>query len=89
MEFDSETLLLYLVLGMYLFCYFVTTWVWIKSDERNRNSSLEENKKWIPYNQTKLLNQKPCFNSIQNPNFDQNTPSFGILGKNKLHLPLI
>ena len=44
MEFDSETLLLYLVLGMYLFCYFLTTWVWIKSDERNRNSSLEENK---------------------------------------------
>ena len=44
MEFTSESLLLYLVLGMYLFCYFVITWVWIKSDERNRNSSLEENK---------------------------------------------
>ena len=35
MEFTSETLLLYLVLGMYLFCYFLITWVWIKTDERN------------------------------------------------------
>jgi len=43
MEFTSETLLLYLVLGMYLFCYFLITWVWIKADKRNRDSSSEEN----------------------------------------------
>ena len=43
MEFNSETLLLYLVLGIYLFCYFLITWVWIKSDKRNRDSSSEEN----------------------------------------------
>ena len=44
MEFTSESILLYLVLGMYLICYFLITWVWIKADERNRNSSSEENK---------------------------------------------
>ena len=43
MEFTSETLLLYLVLGMYLFCYFLVTWVWIKADKRNKNSPSEEN----------------------------------------------
>ena len=43
MEFNSETLLLYLVLGMYLFCYFLITWVWIKADKRNRDSSSKEN----------------------------------------------
>ena len=43
MEFNSDTLLLYLVLGMYLFCYFLITWVWIKADKRNRNLSSEEN----------------------------------------------
>jgi len=43
MEFNSETFLLYLVLGMYLFCYFLITWVWIKADKRNRNTSSEEN----------------------------------------------
>ena len=42
-EFTSETLLLYLVLGMYLFCYFLITWVWIKADKRNKNSPSEEN----------------------------------------------
>ena len=43
MEFNSETLLLYGVLGMYLFCYFLITWVWIKSDKRNDDISSTEN----------------------------------------------
>ena len=44
MEFTSQTLLLYLVLGAYLFCYFLITWVWIKSDKRNDIISSKENK---------------------------------------------
>ena len=45
MEFNSETLLLCGVLGMYLFCYFLITWVWIKSDKRDDNISSKENNK--------------------------------------------
>ena len=41
MEFTSESLLLYLVLAIFIFCYFVATRVWIKVDERNRESSSE------------------------------------------------
>ena len=44
MEFNSEKLLLWGVLGMYLFCYFLITWVWIKSDKRKNNISSNENK---------------------------------------------
>ncbi len=43
MEFNSETLLLCGVLGMYLFCYFLITWVWIKSDKTNDDRSSTEN----------------------------------------------
>ena len=41
MEITSYSLLLYVVLGIFLFCYFVATRVWIKVDERNRKSSRE------------------------------------------------
>ena len=39
MEFTSESLLLFLVLAIFLFIYFVITRVWIKVDERNKESS--------------------------------------------------
>ncbi len=36
--------LLFIVLGIFLFCYFVATRVWIKIDEKNKKSSSEESK---------------------------------------------
>ena len=39
MEFTSESLLLFLVLAIFLFIYFLVTRVWIKVDERNKESS--------------------------------------------------
>ena len=44
MEITSQSLLLYLVLGIFLFCYFIATRVWIKVDERNKESSSETDK---------------------------------------------
>ena len=44
MEFTSESLLLFLVLAIFLFIYFVMTRVWIKVDERNKESSSNTNK---------------------------------------------
>ena len=44
MEFTAYSLLLYLVLAIFVFCYFVLTRVWIKVDERNENSSSDTNK---------------------------------------------
>ena len=44
MEFTSESLLLFLVLAIFLFFYFVVTRVWIKVDERNKESSSNTNK---------------------------------------------
>lgn len=44
MEFTSESLLLFLVLTIFLFIYFVVTRVWIKVDERNKESSSNTNK---------------------------------------------
>ena len=44
MEFTSETLLLFLVLAIFLFIYFLVTRVWIKVDERNKESSSNTNK---------------------------------------------
>ncbi len=44
MEFTSESLLLFLVLAIFLFIYFVVTRVWIKVDERNKESSSNTNK---------------------------------------------
>ncbi len=38
MELTAYSSLLYLVLGIFIFCYFVLTRVWIKVDERNRKS---------------------------------------------------
>ncbi len=38
MEFTSQTLLLYLVMGIFLFCYFLITWVWIKADKIKRDT---------------------------------------------------
>jgi len=43
MELTSESILLYLVLAIYLFCYFVATRVWIKVDERNKEASSNTN----------------------------------------------
>ena len=44
MEFTSESLLLFLVVAIFLFIYFVVTRVWIKVDERNKESSSNTNK---------------------------------------------
>ena len=44
MEFTSESLLLFLVVAIFLFIYFVITRVWIKVDERNKESSSNTNK---------------------------------------------
>ncbi|MDC0192076.1 hypothetical protein OAJ89_02025 [Alphaproteobacteria bacterium] len=44
MEFTSESLLLFLVLAIFLFIYFLVTRVWIKVDERNKESSSNTNK---------------------------------------------
>ena len=44
MEFTSESLLLFLVLAIFLFIYFDITRVWIKVDERNKESSSNTNK---------------------------------------------
>ena len=44
MEFTSESLLLFLVLAIFLFIYFVVTRVWIKVDERYKESSSNTNK---------------------------------------------
>ena len=44
MEITAYSFLLYLVLAIFLFCYFVATRVWIQVDERNRRSSQEANK---------------------------------------------
>ena len=38
----SYSYLFFIVLGIFLFCYFVATRVWIKVDERNRKSSSEK-----------------------------------------------
>ena len=43
MIITAYSLLLYIVLAIFLFCYFVATRVWIKVDERNRKLSREEN----------------------------------------------
>ncbi|PPR49315.1 MAG: hypothetical protein CFH15_01241 [Alphaproteobacteria bacterium MarineAlpha5_Bin5] len=42
MDFTSQTLLLYLVLGIFLFCYFLATWVWIKVDEKNSDEKYQK-----------------------------------------------
>ena len=44
MEITAYSFLLYLVLAIFLFCYFVATRVWIQVDKRNRKSSQEVNK---------------------------------------------
>ena len=44
MEITAYSFLLYVVLAIFLFCYFVATRVWIQVDERNRRSSQEANK---------------------------------------------
>ena len=41
----SYTLLLFLVLAIFLFCYFVATKVWIDVDKENRKSSPDQNDK--------------------------------------------
>ena len=44
MKFTSESLLLFLVVAIFLFIYFLITRVWIKVDERNKESSSNTNK---------------------------------------------
>ena len=44
MEITAYSFLLYVVLAIFLFCYFVATRVWIQVDERNRKSSQEVDK---------------------------------------------
>ena len=44
MTITAYSLLLYIVLAIFLFCYFTATRVWIKVDERNRKLSEEVNK---------------------------------------------
>ena len=44
MEITAYSFLFYIVLAIFLFCYFVATRVWIQVDERNRKSSQEVNK---------------------------------------------
>ena len=44
MEITSQSLLLYLVLGIFLFCYFIATRVWIKVDEKNKESDTDTKK---------------------------------------------
>ena len=43
MTITAYSLLLYIVLAIFLFCYFTATRVWIKVDERNRSLSEEKN----------------------------------------------
>ena len=43
MVITSYTVLLYVVLAIFLFCYFTATIVWIKSDEKKIQTA-EENK---------------------------------------------
>jgi hypothetical protein len=45
MPITAYSVLLYIVLAIFLFCYFTATRVWIKVDERNRLSSKEETDK--------------------------------------------
>ena len=40
----AYSLLLFVVLGIFLFCYFVATRVWINVDEKNKKSSSEKDK---------------------------------------------
>ena len=37
MIITAYSVLLYIVLAIFLFCYFTATAVWIKSDERNKS----------------------------------------------------
>ena len=43
MVITSYTVLLYVVLAIFLFCYFTATIVWIKSDEKKNQTSEENN----------------------------------------------
>ena len=43
MTITAYSVLLYIVLAIFLFCYFTATRVWIKVDERNRSLSKEKN----------------------------------------------
>ena len=35
--------LLFVVLAIFLFCYFIATWVWIKVVERNKQTDQKDN----------------------------------------------
>ena len=43
----ANSLLLFVVLGIFLFCYFIATRVWIRVDEKNRESSPDSEKNSI------------------------------------------
>ena len=40
----AYSLLLFSVIGIFLFCYFIATRIWIKVDEQNKDLALKENK---------------------------------------------
>ena len=42
---SAYSLLLFLVLGIFLFCYFVATRVWIKVDDKKKETSTDNEKK--------------------------------------------
>ena len=46
MVITSYTVLLYIVLAIFLFCYFTATVVWIKSDERKNAHPIKENRNY-------------------------------------------
>ena len=43
MTITAYSLLLYVVLAIFLFCYFTATRVWIKVDEKNNKKTKEDN----------------------------------------------
>ena len=63
MEITAYSFLLYLVLAIFLFCYFVATRVWIQVDERNRKSTQELTKDDL-INQILFLSRNFCKNLL-------------------------
>ena len=63
MEITAYSFLLYLVLAIFLFCYFIATRVWIQVDERNRKSTQEPTKDDL-INQILFLSRNFCKNLL-------------------------
>ena len=41
--------LLVIVLGIFLFCYFIATWVWIKVDKKNKENEIKNSRRDFLY----------------------------------------